>query len=245
MRSYNYLYTYIHRYILCLSLFMSLSITGCQSLNTHHDILDIPLSAQLINDDQATLQNITSQLPTSQRILLQHYLIRVKQSGASSPNAKPITIGQAIAAQQLYQQQHPNDPMGIKAAKVPQVPYAIELIPIAPPPALQQHNNEMTIPLKYPKFSVYLANHSKQPIYTFTGTLRFDAANFTQPQTIFIPLTQFEPAIAAGSSGQLVINRSMKNADILEDITDVQAATAKIVSGELTLANGEHISIKE
>ncbi|WP_230656128.1 hypothetical protein [Psychrobacter sp. I-STPA10] len=248
MHPHNFLHTYIHKYILFLSLCFSLSLTGCDVQSTHNSILDIPLSAQLVNDDQATLQNIASQLPAKQRTLLHRYLIRVQPSSTQAQSSVAITIGQAIAAQQQYEQPPSHDPIDTKTAKAatkPQLPYSIELIPIQIPPALNQNTDQINIRIKSPNFDVYLANHTDNPIHTFTGTLVFDAASFSQPQAISIPLTQFEPAIAHGSSGQLVINRSMKNADILEKITDVQTATAKIVSGEITLTNGQHITIKE
>lgn len=122
-------------------------------------------------------------------------------------------------------------------AQTPNPSYTIELAP-NPLPA-----GDAQATLKQPKASINLVNYEIQPIKTFTGTLAINAPNFAKPQILTIPLTQFEPAIAKNGRGQLAINRSLKNAGSLEKITDIKTTSIKIISGEMTLENGKHISL--
>ena len=223
--------------IISLAIMMSL-IAGCSENQTELSQQTIPTDS---NQWQKKLGATLEQLPEPDQQLLSRYMLRMKLSDAYESGAIPrTTIKQALVQQLEYERMHPNNPTGKKspvginhqAGKLQAQNYPIALLPV------KTSTNDR---LNKVKLQFILSNEGTVAIDSFQGILIMQDDKLPKGRLFNIPLTHFEPAIAADHSSMIVIETSIEDINVMRAIKNAQDVTITIDKGVMKLSNGQKI----
>ena len=219
---------------------MGTLIVGCSEPPTDVSQQSIPTDS---NQWQKKLGTTFEQLPEAEQQLLSRYMLRMKLSEGYELGAMPpTTIKQALVQQREYERRHPNNPTGKKspvgASKQNQKGILqSQTYPIALLPAKTSTNDS----LNKVKLQFILSNEGTVAVDSFQGTLLMQDARLPKGRRFNIPMTQFEPAIAAGQSSMIVIETSIKDINVMRAIKNAQDVTIVIDDGIMVLSDGQKI----
>ena len=227
---------------LTLTLAMLPVINGCSQPPADPSKQTIPTDS---DQWQQKLGDTFERLPEGDRQLLSRYMLRMKLSGAYESGAMPrITIKQALVQQREYERLHPNNPTGKKSPIVTSkqietantLNYPVALLPV------KTSNNDS---LNQVKLQFMLSNHGKVAIESFKGTLTMKEKRLTKSKSFNVPLTQFDPPIAAEQSGKIIIESSIEDINVMRAIKNNTEVSIEISEGTLVLADGQEIKFDE
>ena len=228
--------------LLIVSLGMLPVITACSMPQDDPTKQTIPTDS---NQWQKKLGDTFEQLPEADRGLLSRYMLRMKLSDAYESGAMPrTTIKQALVQQREYERLHPNNPTGKKSpivatqqkGSINAQTYPIALLPI------KTSDNDS---LNQVKIQFVLSNHGTVPIKSFKGELMMKDHAFKEGKSFNVPVIQFDPAIIPEQSGKIIVESSIEDINVMRAIKNSQNVSVEIVSGTLTLSDGEKIKFAE
>ena len=90
-----------------------------------------------------------------------------------------------------------------------------------------------------------LSNHGKVAIESFKGTLTMQDKRLTKDKRFNVPLTKFEPPIAAEQSGKIVIESSIEDINVMRAIKNNKGLSVEITEGKMVLLDGQEIEFNE
>lgn len=218
-----------------------MTLTGCDQATTDPMQQTIPTESETWQEE---LGDTFDKLPETDRELLGRYMLRMKLGEAYETGAMPsTTIADALEQQREYEQLHPNNPTG-EDSPVTETPVAninSQLYPITLLPTKTSDDDSLNnIKLKF-----LLSNQGEVAIKSFKGSLLVQADAFEKGKPIVIPLTAFDPPIEPQASGELVVESSIADVNVIQAIKDPQAVTVVITEGSFTMENGEQVNIEE
>lgn len=248
--------------LLCIFLctIVGLSVTGCEKKIKNPLETLVPNTPEQQADWQGEIQKSYDMLSAEQQKTLSEYMLR-KRLNAGDFTAEPITIGEAITAQQKFAKTHLNyryfldtkpksadskDKDGKQGSsgqrsKIVILPTYHFFAEHQTADKLQQadyfvDNNNLVIGLN---------NYGMTDIGTMIGTVTVYSVANDVKQTLNIPWTQFLPPLASGVSGMINVELplQMEDADKLERL--ISAEDLQVVPDAIALyqANGKVISL--
>ena len=228
--------------LLTVSLGLLPALYGCSQPQVDPSQQTIPTNS---DQWQKTLGDTFERLPEADRKLLSRYMLRMKLSSAYESGAMPrITIKQALIQQREYERLHPNNPTGKKSPIVTSqkletanhLNYPVALLPV---------KTSDSDSLNQVKLQFMLSNHGKVAIESFQGTLTMKEKRLTKNKRFNVPLTQFEPPIAPEQSGNIIIESSIEDINVMRAIKNNTGVSIEITEGKMILADGQEIEFEE